>query len=114
MAAAAALRTLQLTLAREGQTQRPASDAFTTDQIGLLHHLQPTLEGKTEKQKKPHPVHTLAWAAWIIARLGGWKGYACERRPGPITMLRGLRAFSAIYHGWLLALGRLGEDVCIQ
>ena len=29
-------------------------------------------------------------------------------------MLRGLQAFSAIYHGWLLALGRLGEDVCIQ
>ena len=114
LASAAALRTLQLTLAREGQTQRPASDAFTADEIELLHHVQPTLEGKTEKQKNPHPLNTLAWAAWIIARLGGWKGYASERQPGPITMLHGLQAFSGIQQGWKLAFGRRSEDVCIR
>lgn len=114
LASAAAVRTLQLTLAREGQTQRPASDAFTSDEIELLHHVQPTLEGKTEQQKNPHPLNTLAWAAWIIARLGGWKGYASERPPGPITMLHGLQAFSGIQQGWQLALGRRSKDVCIR
>ena len=114
LASAAALRTMQLTLAREGQSQRPASDVFTANEIELLQHVQPTLEGKTEKQKNPHPPNTLAWAAWIIARLGGWKGYASERKPGPITMLHGLQAFSDIQQGWMLALGRTGRNVCIR
>lgn len=114
LATAAAVRTLQLTLAREGQAPRPASDAFSAEEIDLLHDLQPTLEGKTEKQKNPHPPNTLAWAAWIIARLGGWKGYASERKPGPITFLHGLREFSSILVGWRLAR-RLGVgDVCIH
>jgi hypothetical protein len=79
-----------------------------------LQHVQPTLEGKTEKQKNPHPPNTLAWAAWIIARLGGWKEYACARKPGPITMLHSLQAFSDIQQGWMLALERTGRNVCIR
>lgn len=114
MASSAALRTMQLTLAREGKSQRPASDAFTAQEIKVLQHVQPTLEGKTDKQKNPHRLATLAWAAWIIARLGGWKGYASERKPGPITMLHGLQAFASIHRGWALAFGCIGENVCIQ
>ena len=67
------------------------------------------MEGKTEKQKNPHPPQTLSWASWVIARLGGWKGYASESPPGPITMLRGLTKFEAQFQGWLLA----HQDVCI-
>lgn len=122
MAMSAAVNVMQLTLAREGKTLRPATDVFTTDEIEVLHHIQPTLEGKTEKQKNPHVLDTLAWAAWMIARLGGWKGYASERKPGPITMLRGLQAFSSIRQGWDLARGIPTEaestfratDVCIR
>ncbi len=73
-----AVRSMQLTLAREGPSDRPATDVFPESEIEVLAHLQPTLEGKTEKQKNPHPLLSLAWAAWIIARLGGWKGYASE------------------------------------
>lgn len=100
----AAVRTMQLTLAREGQTSRPAGDAFSEEEIELLHHVGPTLEGKTAKQKNPHLPASLAWAAWIIARLGGWKGYATERKPGPITIFHGLQAFSSIQQGWAIAL----------
>lgn len=114
MAFSAAVRVMQLTLAREGGLPRPATDVFETDEIDLLQHVQPTLEGKTEKQKNPHPPRSLAWAAWIIARLGGWKGYASERKPGPITMHRGLQAFSAMRQGWLLARSALTKDVCIR
>lgn len=114
MAFSAAVRVMQLTLAREGGLPRPATDAFDTDEIDVLQHVQPTLEGKTEKQKNPHPRHSLAWAAWIIARLGGWKGYASERKPGPITMLRGLQAFFAMRQGWLLARSAIDIDVCIR
>lgn len=114
IAASVAVRTMQLTLAREGKTSRPSADAFAPEEIEVLRHVQPTLEGKTEKQKNPHPPASLAWAAWIIARLGGWNGYASERKPGPITMLHGLQTFASIHQGWLIARRRHDEDVCIR
>ncbi len=99
----AAVRTLQLTAAREGKTDRPATDVFEKDDIEVLENLQPQLEGRTDKQKNPHQQGKLAWAAWTIARLGGWKGYASQVKPGPITMLEGLKRFYAIAQGWRLA-----------
>lgn len=103
LAVSAALRTMQLTLAREGNSPRPASDTFSPTEIAMLHEVGPELEGKTAKQKNPHSPGSLAWGAWIIARLGGWKGYASERKPGPITMLNGQKAFGSICFGWRLA-----------
>jgi hypothetical protein len=105
LATSAAVHTMQLTLAREGKSARPASDCFTRREEQLLTEIGPTLEGKTDKQKNPHPVGALAWSAWIVARLGGWKGYASERAPGPITMLRGLQALANIRRGWEIARG---------
>jgi hypothetical protein len=106
LAACAASTTLQLTLAREGRTQRPASDVFDAQALEVLAHIAPTLEGKTQKQKNPHAPASLAWAGWIVARLGGWKGYASERKPGPITMVHGLQVFEAMARGWILARRR--------
>lgn len=103
LATSAAVHTMQLTLAREGKSQRPASDCFDAQEQELLQQVGPTLEGKTLKQKNPHAQGSLAWAAWMVARLGGWKGYASERPPGPITMLNGRRALGNIRRGWELA-----------
>jgi hypothetical protein len=103
LALSAAVQTMQLTMAREGHSQRPASDCFDERGQVFLAQVNPTLEGKTEKQKNPHAPRSLAWAGWIVARLGGWKGYASERKPGPITMLNGLQALSRIRQGWELA-----------
>lgn len=99
----AAVRTLQLTQAREGNTDRPAADVFDKEEVQVLERLQPQLEGRTDKQKNPYTKDGLAWAAWLIARLGGWKGYASEAKPGPITMLRGQQLFATMVQGWKLA-----------
>lgn len=103
VATQAAAATLQLTMARDGNTDQLATDVFEADDIEFMESLQPTLEGKTLKQKNPHPIGNLAWAAWMIARLGGWNGYASEAKPGPITMLRGQQRFTAMAQGWKLA-----------
>ena len=45
------------------------------------------MQGKTDRQKNPHPPRSLAWAAWVIARLGGWHDYETSPRdPLPSTM----------------------------
>jgi len=106
---AAAVRVMCLVEARDGHTDRDASDLFTDEEILLLKTLCLKIEGKTKKQKNPYRSGSLAWAAWVIARLGGWNGYASESPPGPITMLRGLRKFETTYEGWAIAR----EDVCI-
>jgi len=102
----AATKIMQLVLARDGTVDRPATDVVPEDQLPMLEALQRSLEGKTAKQKNPHATHSIAWLAWIIARLGGWTGYASERPPGPITMRRGWNRFEQMAQGWRL------RDVC--
>jgi hypothetical protein len=100
----AAVQAMQLVHGRgEAGHRLPASRLFTPTEITVLRALITKLEGKTEKQKNPHPKHCLAWAAWPIARLGGWNGYAKERPPGPITFTRGLERFHAIVEGFSMA-----------
>jgi hypothetical protein len=95
---------MQLVHARgEAGQAVPATRVFSRDEIAVLRALTPRLQGRTAKQKNPHPTDTLAWAAWHIARLGGWNGYASERPPGPITFARGLKRFEAIAEGFALA-----------
>jgi Transposase DDE domain len=97
-----AVTSMQLVLSREGQTEQMISEVFNPKEIILLSILLSQYEGSTQKQKNPHRSNQLAWASWIIARIGGWKGYSSESPPGPITMLRGLREFASIFRGWSL------------
>jgi hypothetical protein len=103
LAVLVAARTLQLVNARDGQTTQPAADAFDNDEIDLIEKLHVKFEGKTPKQKNPYLAKTMAWASWLIARLGGWMGYSSEAKPGPITMLHGLQRFDSMVLGWRLA-----------
>jgi len=103
----AACMVMQLVHGRgEAGRRHKASRLFSPDEIKTLKALIAKYQGKTEKQKNPHPPGTLAWAAWCIARLGGWNGYAKERPPGPITFARGLQRFHAIAEGYELATHR--------
>jgi hypothetical protein len=102
IAVKAACIVMQLVHARDGTSDQPAAIAFTPPEIATLDALGPTLEGATKLQQNPHPRHSLAWAAWIIAKLGGWDGYPSSKPPGPITFKHGLERFFAIARGWAL------------
>jgi hypothetical protein len=91
---------IQLVQERDGKHQLPASTVFAEPEIETLEALVPTLEGKTERQRNPHPARSLARASWVIARLGGWNCY--YKPPGPITFRRGMEQFHAIHRGRLL------------
>jgi hypothetical protein len=99
IAAKAAAITIQLLQARDGRGTQPARLVFRAHEIGILQALNGELEGKTKLQKNPHPKQSLAWAAWIVGRLGGWDGYPSSKPPGPITIKHGLKYFHAIARG---------------
>ena len=77
----AAITTMQLVAERDGAAGRPFGDALDADDLPALERVCQSLEGKTQKQKNPHPLGT---------------------KPGPIVILRGLTEFHAIKQGWEL------------
>ncbi|TPJ13544.1 IS4 family transposase [Mesorhizobium sp. B2-7-2] len=102
IAAKAAAIVMQLVQARDGRDDQPASLIFTAPEVDTLAALETRFKGKTRLQTNPHPRYSLAWAAWIIAKLGGWNGYASSKPPGPITFYNGLAYFRACADGWAL------------
>lgn len=107
IATKAAAVILQLVQARDGKAGEPASTAFSASDLNVLDGLAVKYEGRTALQKNPHSKHSLAWATWLIARLGGWDGYPKSKPPGPITLRHGLERFRTISEGWLL------RDMCM-
>jgi len=107
----AAVVVQQLVHARDGAAEqgalRPITDAFEPEDQPLLEAFSAKLEGKTERQKNPHPKGSLAYAAWVCARLGGWNCY--YGKPGPITMLNGWREFQAAKQGVALLQGAFDD-----
>ena len=104
------LRVMQLYLSHNKEESQPVEDVFDSKEIGCLEALNKTLQGDTNKSKNQHKPRTLAWATWIIARLGGWKNYNSKRPPGPIILKKGLDKFGAIYEGWNMARNQI-QDV---
>jgi hypothetical protein len=107
IAAKAAVITIQLLQARDGRGHQPIRFAFDASEVATLAALNQNLEAQSKRLRNPHPPDRLAWAAWIIGRLGGWDGYPSSKPPGPITMKHGLEYFYAV------AVGRSLKDVCM-
>ena len=101
-ATVAAVTVMQLVKARDGTTDQGLADAFEPADQPILEALSTQLEGKTARQKNPHPRGSLAFASWVIGRLGGWTGY--YGKPGPRVMSQGLDDFQRIKHGTTLRL----------
>lgn len=104
----AAISVQQLVHARDGASGdtplRPMTDTFEAADLALLKALTEKLEGKTARQKNPHPEGSLAYAAWVCARLGGWTGY--YGKPGPAVMLSGWLRFQDTKFGARLGVSR--------
>jgi Transposase DDE domain len=101
----AAVRAMQLVMARDGSTGQPVTDAVDPTDMPALRAINAKREGNTEKLRNPHDETTLAWFAWIVARLGGWSGRTSSgyRPPGPKTMHHGLLRLEPMLEGWRLA-----------
>lgn len=104
IAAKAAAIVMQLAQARDGRDDQPASNAFNDAEIEALSALERRLRQRTPRRVNPHTPRNLAWAAWIVARLGGWNGFTSPKAkpPGPITFYNGLAYLRACADGWAL------------
>ena len=99
----ASVRILQLVDARDG-SPRPATDVIDAASIAPVAAIGAELEGRTARQRNPWDEGSLAWLAWIVARLGGWNCY--YRPPGPKTMANGWRRLSDRLAGFATAQRR--------
>lgn len=95
-----AARIMQLVDARDGSA-RPATDVIDAREVQAVAAIAASLEGKTARQRNPHPQGSLAWIAWVVARLGGWTGY--YKPPGPKTMADGWKRLADRLAGFALA-----------
>jgi hypothetical protein len=102
LALVAAARIIMLVDARDGGP-RPASDLIAPELIEPVAAIARSLEGKTARQQNRHPKGSLAWLAWVVARLGGWNCY--YKPPGPKTMAAGWPRLVAMLDGYRLAAG---------
>jgi len=41
----------------------------------LIALLNQRMQGRTGRQQNHDPTASLAWAAWVVAKLGGWHEY---------------------------------------
>lgn len=97
LAVSAGIHILQLNLAKAQSEPIPIETGFRPQEVLCLKFLSQQLEGKTQKLKNPYPPNSLLFAHWVMARLGGWKGYQSKRPAGPITICRGTLKFYNLF-----------------
>lgn len=100
MSLQAAAQVMQLRQARQAEQQQPIELVFEQEEQECLQSLLPDLQGNTVALQNPYESTDLRWAAWIIARLGGWKGYRSQRPPGVITLTKGIERFNIYFWAW--------------
>jgi len=107
MQLSALLKILQMNIAySQPEGGQPIDQVFDAEQIEVLHKLDRKLQGNTKKLRNNFDPKTTKWATWIIARLGGWKGYDSQGPPGVIVLKKGLERLGFIIEGI-----RLEKDV---
>ncbi len=89
-------------IAYDTEEETDPRSCFSEEEIQCLEIQIQQLEGKTEKLKNPYKSSDLKGYIWVIARLGGWKGYLSERKPDVTTFWMSLQKFTAIMQGWIL------------
>jgi len=96
----ALLKILQMNIAyshpEEGQK---IEEVFDEEQIKVLTLMNKKLQGKTVKLQNHNNPKKTKWAAWVIGRIGGWKGYDSQGPPGVIILKRGFDRLNYIIEG---------------
>jgi hypothetical protein len=105
-----ATQVMALVMARDASANIPSNSVFTNEEVDCIQRLNENVQGATQKQKNPFDPKSLAYAAWVIARLGGWTTYNKKRPPGPITMANGLLRFNAIFQGFSLFKSSMSKN----
>lgn len=101
----ALLKIIQMNLAyNEPEGGQQLEEVFKEEDIQCMVHINKNLQGNTLKLQNQNNPDKLKWATWIIARLGGWKGYESQGHPGIIVIKRGLDRFANIFYGWKIAI----------
>lgn len=71
-------------------------------------------EGQARRNKgntNPFKRESLPWAAWIIARLGGWSGYeSAHGKPGRISLCNGYTALEKAVEFFLMTMENVYKD----
>lgn len=103
----ALLKILQMNIAyADPEGGQPIEDVFDAEQIEILGLMNTKLQGKTKKLQNHNNPKKTKWAAWVVGRIGGWKGYDSQGPPGVIALKRGLDRL-----GYILEGARLVKDV---
>ena len=94
----AALRCMALKRAYDEADEKvPCNQVFDSDEIKVLHVEMKRIHDCSPRAmdgNNPFRENSLPWAAWIIARMGGWSGYPKSHgQPGYITMKTGWDLF---------------------
>jgi len=96
----ALLKILQMNIAYAiPEGGQPIEEVFDSDQIEVLKLMNVKLQGKSRKLQNQHNPKRTKWAAWVIGRIGGWKGYDSQGPPGVIVLKRGLDRLSYLIEG---------------
>ena len=96
----ALLKIVQMNLAySEPEGGQLIEEVFDAEQIQVLQLMNDKLQGRTTKLQTHNDPKRVKWAAWVIGRIGGWKGYNSQGPPGVIILKRGLDRLSYIMEG---------------
>lgn len=95
-----AMRILTLRQGRDVSDPGTLKLHFSKIEQEYLHVIATDVEGLKGHQLNPYPPDSLAWAVWIIARLGCWKPGVKARPPGIITLKRGFVEFQSQIVGY--------------
>lgn len=100
----ALLKILQMNIAyADPEGGQHIEEVFNQQEIEILRTMNNKLQGKTKKQQNRNDPKTNKWAAWVVGRLGGWKGYDSQGPPGVIVLKRGIDRLGYIIEGIKLA-----------
>lgn len=93
MSLEAAVYVRNLVAERDGQQGRLADELFNQEEQAYAELLNPIQETPGTTCVNPHPKGSLAYMAWVIARLGGWSGLPSQSPPGTKTFTWGITRF---------------------